>query len=85
MRNEHDDCLVLVLCHHDLTVVGDKPMTKKIYAANPDVRGQECDHPFGFPYTGTIPCTGPEICPLCGTHREDAAGFDVSTPGVAAP
>ena len=47
-------------------------MAKKIHALYPDVREQECDHPGGFPYRGTIPCTGPQVCYLCGTHKEDA-------------
>jgi len=30
-----------------------------------------CDHSMGFPYQGKIPCTGPKVCPLCGTREED--------------
>lgn len=29
-----------------------------------------CTHDMGFPYTGDIPCTGPQRCPLCGSTRE---------------
>lgn len=25
-----------------------------------------CKHGLGFPYAGTVPCTGPRRCPLCG-------------------
>ncbi len=51
-------------------------MPKKIYAQDPKVREQECDHPGGFPYRGAIPCTGPQICYLCGTHKEEACGME---------
>lgn len=49
-------------------------MPKKIYALHPDVREQECNHSCGFHYRGIIPCTGPQICYLCGTHKEDDLG-----------
>lgn len=51
-------------------------MAKKIFAADPAVRGQDCDHPSGFPYQGRIPCTGPRVCPLCGTRQEEVAASD---------
>jgi hypothetical protein len=47
-------------------------MAKKIYAESAEMREQECDHPGGFPYRGAIPCTGPQVCYLCGTHKADA-------------
>jgi hypothetical protein len=28
-----------------------------------------CLHPLGFQYQGRVPNTGPQICPLCGTHK----------------
>jgi len=37
----------------------------------PEMRELECEHTLGFPYTGTIPCTGPRVCPMCGTDLED--------------
>jgi hypothetical protein len=30
-----------------------------------------CDHPHGFPYRGSIPCTGPRMCRFCGMYFED--------------
>lgn len=47
-------------------------MAKKIYALFPEERERECDHPSGFPYRGQVPCTGPRVCRMCGTHLEDA-------------
>ena len=35
-------------------------------------RDKPCNHPQGFPYRGEIPCTGPKVCPMCGTREEDA-------------
>ena len=47
-------------------------MAKKRFALFPEAREQECDHPLGFPYAGSVPCTGPRKCPLCGTGEEEA-------------
>ena len=46
-------------------------MAKKIYALFADVREQECDHPCGWPYTGSMPCTGSQRFPLCGTYKDE--------------
>ena len=46
-------------------------MPKKIYALVPSEREKACDHPFGFAYTGEVPCTGPRKCVLCGTERKE--------------
>ena len=48
-------------------------MPKKIHALIPTEREKECDHAMGFPYTGTIPCTGPRTCPLCGSRMQLAS------------
>ncbi len=32
---------------------------------------KECNHAFGFPYRGRVPCTGPRVCPACGMYLED--------------
>ena len=34
-------------------------------------RDKECDHPQGFPWNGRIPCTGRQVCPLCGEDISD--------------
>lgn len=39
---------------------------KKIYAQCPEERNKECYHDH-TPYRGSIPCTGPRICTMCGT------------------
>jgi hypothetical protein len=49
-------------------------MPLKIYALVPSERLKECDHFSGFSYTGTIPCTGPRVCHLCGTDERDVSG-----------
>lgn len=46
-------------------------LVKRIYAVFD--RDKECIHPSGFPYRGRIPNTGPQVCPLCGTRKEDAS------------
>lgn len=38
---------------------------------DPIERDKECIHRFGFLYTGTIPCTGRKVCPMCGTVEDD--------------
>lgn len=50
-------------------------MAKKQYALNPSEREKECTHELGFAYTGTIPCTGPRICRMCG----ERGGMEVMT------
>ena len=47
-------------------------MAKKIYALIPAEREKDCDHALGFPCRGRLPCTGPRVCPLCGTRQEAA-------------
>lgn len=42
-------------------------MALKRFALVPSEREKVCDHPSGFAYTGTIPCTGPLKCGLCGS------------------
>jgi len=40
----------------------------KRFALIPSERSKPCtDH--SFRYTGTIPCTGPQVCYLCGTQK----------------
>lgn len=42
---------------------------KKILALHPEVREQECEHVHA-PYSGSMPCTGPRICSMCGSRVE---------------
>ncbi len=46
-------------------------MTLKKNALDPAEREKECAHELGFSYTGTIPCTGPKVCYMCGTRQDD--------------
>ncbi len=46
-------------------------MALKKYALDPAEREKECTHEMGFPLRGTVPNTGPRICRMCGTNRED--------------
>jgi hypothetical protein len=48
-------------------------MAKKRFALNPRERDKECSHELGFRYNGTIPCTGPKVCLMCGEQEERAA------------
>lgn len=48
-----------------------KPRPKQTRHMIPSQRGKPCSHFSGFPYTGATPCTGPEVCAMCGTRRED--------------
>ena len=41
---------------------------KKLHALDPKVREQECEHTH-TPFSGSIPCTGPRICTMCGAWR----------------
>ena len=44
-------------------------MAKRIYCLDPKEREKECiEH--SFQYKGRIPCTGPQVCIYCGTHKE---------------
>ena len=54
-------------------------MAKKVFALCPDVRDQECNHPGGFPFVGRMPCTGAQLCPLCGSE------WDARTSTILAP
>ena len=47
-------------------------MAKKVNALIPEIREQECHHDCSFAFTGKLPCTGPRICLMCGTRKEDA-------------
>ena len=43
---------------------------KKIHALLPEVREQDCVvHTFSF--MGNVPCTGPEVCNMCGLRKDD--------------
>lgn len=46
-------------------------MSKKAYALIPSEREKECVHPLEFAYKGKIPCTGKQICHLCGTEKRN--------------
>ena len=50
-------------------------MAKKQYALDPAEREKECTHELGFAYRGSIPCTGPRICYMCG----ERGGMEVMT------
>ena len=47
---------------------------QKVNALLPEIREQECDHASGLPFTGKIPCTGPQVCLMCGTRKEEKDG-----------
>lgn len=53
---------------------GGRLMAKKIYALFPEERLKECDHPGGFAWSGKIPCTGRQLCHLCGTEGDCVTG-----------
>ena len=42
---------------------------KKRYALVASEREKECPH-VHVPFTGSIPCTGPRVCSMCGTRFE---------------
>jgi hypothetical protein len=44
---------------------------KKVCAIDRATQLEDCDHPSGFAYRGRMPCTGPQVCYLCGARRED--------------
>ena len=45
-------------------------LPKKRCALIPEIRDEICDHPLGFQWSGSMPCTGSKQCPMCGTYRE---------------
>jgi len=48
---------------------------KKIFALIPSERSKECPHEH-MHYRGTIPCTGPRVCSMCGMREEDIKAED---------
>lgn len=44
---------------------------RKRFALLPEERGKACTYHL-WRFTGTVPCTGPQVCTLCGTRKEDA-------------
>jgi hypothetical protein len=40
----------------------------KVNALYPPVRLEVCDH-VHMPYRGSVPCTGPRVCTMCGAHE----------------
>ena len=47
-----------------------EPLKKN--ALVPSERSKVCDHPSGFAYSGSVPCTGPRVCHLCETTEHEA-------------
>lgn len=42
------------------------PIAKRKYALVPATRVTICEHPHVY-YQGVVPCTGPQVCSMCGT------------------
>lgn len=51
-------------------------LPKMVNALDPRLRDRVCRHVGGFTYQGTIPCTGPKACSMCGTREEDATRME---------
>ena len=46
-------------------------LPRQRYHMIPEEREKVCPHAMGFPFWGTVPCTGEQRCPMCGTRKED--------------
>jgi hypothetical protein len=45
-------------------------VAKKRFALLPEEREKDCDHSH-MPYRGSVPCTGPRACTMCGMTAEE--------------
>lgn len=57
---------------------------KKRFCCIPEEREKECTHHLGWSWTGQIPCTGRQVCHLCGLTREEAEADFAATKGGGA-
>ena len=49
---------------------------KKINALISSDRDKDCTHEMGFRYMGSVPCTGPLVCIMCGATKVTYAFSD---------
>ena len=53
-------------------------MRKKIYALAPSEREKDCEVHY-FTWTGLIPCTGRQVCHLCGYEKKEKSKMDIES------